>query len=111
MSIESRVKAYLRVKLSAIVILTAVQGNNFVTNDIVASLEILWDSGGRSEIGFDEVVSSPCSSTAGGNQASLGDLAPLERARSKCSAVACTLVRCDISLVIETAYRCKEQYS
>lgn len=87
------------------------QGNNLVTNDVVTGLEISWDSGSRSEIGFDEVVSSPDTSTARGDQTRLRDLAPLERARSEGSAVSCTLIRCSTSLAIDATYHCKEQYS
>lgn len=108
---EPWIKAYLRIKLGAVVILTAVQGNNLVTNDIITSLEIPWDSGGRCEISFDEVISSPDTRATRDDQAVLGDLAPLKRARSKCSAVPCTLIRCDISSTIKPTYRCKGQCS
>ena len=84
----------LRVELSAVVALTAVQGNDFVANDIVASLQILGDSSSRGEVGLDKVVGGPCSSAAWSDQTSLRDLAPAKSAGSEGGAV--TVARSDV---------------
>lgn len=76
MSHVCRDDTYLGVKLCAIVALAAVQGNDLVTDDVVAGLQVLGDGGSRREIGTDELVSGPGSGAAWSNQASLRNLAP-----------------------------------
>lgn len=82
---------YLRVQLRSVVGLTAVQGNNFVADDVVASLQVPRDSGSGCEVGFDKVVGGPGSSAAGSDQTSLRYLAPAKRTRGQGRAVTCRL--------------------
>ena len=84
-----------------------------MTNNIISSFEIFWNSRGGSEVCLDEVVSSPNARAAGdvSDQTSLGDLAPLERTRGKYIAFACAMIRRDKSPSIETAYHYRAQYN
>jgi len=68
-----------------------VQGNDLVTDDIVASLQVLGDSSSGSEVSLDEIVGGPGSSAAGGDQASLRNFTPAKGARSQSRAVTCRL--------------------
>lgn len=79
---------YLRVELCAVVASSAVQSDDFVADDVVASLQVSGDSGGRGEVRLDQVVGDPGSRAAGSDQTTLRDLTPSKRAGGERRAVA-----------------------
>jgi hypothetical protein len=78
----------LRIELGAIVAAPAMQRNDFVANNVVASLKVLRNDRGGGEAVLDEVVRSPCTRATGGYEASLGELGPSEGGWAEGSAFA-----------------------
>lgn len=100
----------MRVELCAVVLSAAVQGDDFVTNDIVAGPQVPGNRSCRSEVAPDESVSDPCL-RARGDDGGLGDLAPAEGAGGQRCAVAWTSISFVCGDARRDAHRCKEQYS
>ena len=82
------------------------QGNNLMSDDVVTSLQVLWDGDSGGEVGVDEVVGGPGSGAARSDQTSLRDLAPAKRAGSQGRAITCPLSEMFALLSVSYSYRC-----